>query len=31
MIRIASPALEGGRTGWSTFGRLLLWATRRTR
>ena len=31
MIRIASPTLEGGRTGWSMFGRLLFWATRHTR
>jgi hypothetical protein len=31
MIRIATPALEASRSGWSLFGSLLIWATRRAR
>jgi hypothetical protein len=31
MIRVAAPAFAGKDAGWSTFGRILLWATRRAR
>lgn len=31
MIRVAAPSMQAKGAGWFTFGRMMLWATRRTR
>lgn len=31
MIRVAAPTINAQGAGWFTFGRLMLWATRRAR